>query len=640
MRKLAILLIAVSATCGLHAQSSTPGILTISPRQCVWHAGDNPAWDAPSLDQSGWRPLTNWKLTSDQPRLWLRCHLDSATLSGLDNPALEVHLGTAWEGFLNGTPVARNGNIRSGNFSMDLIRIFPLPRPLILRGSNLIALRIGWRYRSLFGLPDVVQQPGIRLGDLQSLRNDRAAFVEQLLPEVLLNDVPFIVIGIVGVVLLGFSFYDRSRSAPFVLSTACIAVGLVFADLLSGTLLVNEPVWLYAGFMTIASAFSLGFQYIFPFALAGRRVPRIFWLPLGVLILEAALHLVEPLVPLQAAFRLDAIDQSVILSALIVTEILLGAASLVAFWPWNRIPPPMRLIAALTIAWGMSQSVFFLFLSTSELPIPGIPDIFRNWMFPASTIAQFFVIAAIIALNLRDQRQTALQRASLAGELQAAQEIQRALVPASIATLPCLAIAVAFLPAREVGGDYYHCGVLPGNRQRILIGDVSGKGAAAAMTAAVLLGAVQEHQSDPPAALLAHLNRVLTGIRLGGFATCLCAEISADGRLTLANAGHVAPYRNGEEVPLDSGLPLGITADTTYPESTLRLAPNDRLTFLSDGVVEATSPTAELFGFDRTRDISSRSAEEIAQVAQKFGQEDDITVLTLTFTPAAEIVHA
>ena len=78
------------------------------------------------------------------------------------------------------------------------------------------------------------------------------------------------------------------------------------------------------------------------------------------------------------------------------------------------------------------------------------------------------------------------------------------------------------------------------------------------------------------------------------------------------------------------GLPLGIT-DVAYIETALTLAPGDALTFVSDGVVEAQSPTGELFGFDRTRDL--KSAESIAQAARDFGQEDDITVLTLTFNP-------
>ena len=85
---------------------------------------------------------------------------------------------------------------------------------------------------------------------------------------------------------------------------------------------------------------------------------------------------------------------------------------------------------------------------------------------------------------------------------------------------------------------------------------------------------------------------------------------------------------------MSPSLPLGITVDAEYTETTLRLVPGDTFTFFSDGVVEAQSPTGELFGFERTRAIASQSAQSIADIAQRFGQEDDITVLTLKFAPA------
>ena len=97
----------------------------------------------------------------------------------------------------------------------------------------------------------------------------------------------------------------------------------------------------------------------------------------------------------------------------------------------------------------------------------------------------------------------------------------------------------------------------------------------------------------------------------------------------MANAGHLSPYRRGEEIKLESGLPLGLTSDAEYAETVLELAPGDTLTMLSDGVVEAMNPQHQLFGFERTQAISTQSARTIAAAAQEFGQEDDITVLTL-----------
>jgi serine phosphatase RsbU (regulator of sigma subunit) len=86
---------------------------------------------------------------------------------------------------------------------------------------------------------------------------------------------------------------------------------------------------------------------------------------------------------------------------------------------------------------------------------------------------------------------------------------------------------------------------------------------------------------------------------------------------------------NGRELPWQNGLPLGLEAKTSYPESTFTLGANEQLTLLTDGVVEARDRNGALYGFQRTAEISKNSAESIAQAARDFGQEDDITVLTL-----------
>jgi len=143
-----------------------------------------------------------------------------------------------------------------------------------------------------------------------------------------------------------------------------------------------------------------------------------------------------------------------------------------------------------------------------------------------------------------------------------------------------------------------------------------------------------------PARILVALNRGLIGQLGGGFVTCCAVTISANGTAFFANAGHLQPYCNGKELTLDCGLPLGILPDAQFTETRVRLALNDRLTLITDGIVEARNPTSgELFGFDRTLVISTESAEKVAQAAQAFGQEDDITVLTIQFSPA-EVIRA
>jgi hypothetical protein len=481
-------------------------------------------------------------------------------------------MAAAYEVFLNGSPIARNGNLRGGFFEMDFIRIFPLPSGTLGHGDNLFAFRISRRYSDIAFARSFLRLPEFRFGNRTVLLNDRAGYIAAGLPSALLGDVPYVVLGIVGVMLFAFSLYDRTRIAPIVLSVGFIAVGSIYATFLCGAMMINMPVWLYIGSASIFSVISISSQYCFPFALLQRRIPPVFLVAIGPQIFYAAWHTVDVFLPLPLALSLNTLGTNVFVFSLNAAGAFLVSAPVVAYWPWSRIPPAIRPIAALNILWGINQTLFFAALLTTMGVLPGIPNIFRDWMFPFSTIAQFFIIAAIIALQLRDQRQVALHRAALAGELLAAQEIQRAFVPASQDSLPGMKIAVAFHPAREVGGDFYSCRVLPGNRQRILIGDVSGKGAAAAMTAAVLMGAAQRHESDSPAALLDHLNHVLTDMSLGGFATCLCVELTTAGALSIANAGHLAPYRNGEEMKIDSGLPLGIAHEAAYAVSTFELA--------------------------------------------------------------------
>jgi serine phosphatase RsbU (regulator of sigma subunit) len=176
----------------------------------------------------------------------------------------------------------------------------------------------------------------------------------------------------------------------------------------------------------------------------------------------------------------------------------------------------------------------------------------------------------------------------------------------------------------------------------IVVGDVSGKGLQAAMNASTLVGALRNELSHDPAVVLNRLNNVLIGATAGpgaaygekgaaSFATCVCARVYPDGTMTIANAGHLHPYRDGREMDLAADLPLGVIGDIQYEQATFQLDVGDRLIFLSDGVVEASNAQGELFGFERTQQVSNESARYIAQTAKRFGQTDDITVVSMYF---------
>ena len=634
MRSVAILLAIIIVAPVLSAQSVSPGIVSVPPQQCVWRAGDNPAWAAPNLDESGWQPYAQWKLNPKEPHTWVRCRADLSSLGHVSQPALQITLYAAYQVFADGRLVGTAGNLRSGAFTMNTVRDWPLGGPF--DHPETIAIRI--TQRIAFMVPEGALPPLEIRAASQDLLSDRRSSV--ILQQIRLHLVPavcFSLIGVAGLVLLALWFNDRSRYELLLLGLACVPLAPLYLNYVSVAALIAYPVTIYlAGWAGPAILANLG-RTVFPFTLARRRVGVFFWILIGIdTALFALMAFVAPFLPPARALRLDALRSGQLEVVAAATAIFECLAPFVAFLPWKRLTRRMRPLAALSMAWGVTMMAFFSVRLTGTR-IPGIPNLEALWSNTVSDAQAFAILSVIIcllALLFREQQQTARERAVLAGEMRAASEIQQMLAPVQIDTVPGLRIDVAFRPMREVGGDFYLCRVLADGRQRVLIGDVSGKGAAAAMAATLLLGAAAARDSDSPAVLLVNLNRVLRENHLTGFATCLCADITADGDVRIANAGHLLPYCNGREVDLESGLPLGILAKASYSETTLRIAEGDTLTLLSDGVVEARNAAGELFGFDRASAISSRSAEEIVQAAQTHGQEDDITVLTLTLAGA------
>jgi serine phosphatase RsbU (regulator of sigma subunit) len=201
------------------------------------------------------------------------------------------------------------------------------------------------------------------------------------------------------------------------------------------------------------------------------------------------------------------------------------------------------------------------------------------------------------------------------------------MIPHEKLNAPGFEVDSIYNPANEVGGDFYHLEPTPDGGLLVVIGDVAGKGLKAAMNVSMLMGALRRIPEKSPAKILGSLNRVLVGSE--SYTTCQAAWFGPNGELVIANAGHLPPYLNSQEVTLPGGLPLGVLNDITYEEVALYLHPGDRILLLSDGVVEARRSSGELFGFDRVHNLSNLSAFYIADAAKEFGQEDDITVLTI-----------
>src|SRR5215210_5238234 len=240
---------------------------------------------------------------------------------------------------------------------------------------------------------------------------------------------------------------------------------------------------------------------------------------------------------------------------------------------------------------------------------------------------------------------------SVEQELRVARGIQHALLPKDLPELEGWEIAHHYRPAREVGGDFYDFLRLEDGRVGFVIGDVSGKGMAAALVMAntqSVLRAVVHRGSVAPEQVLAEANEILCAYipPTNMFVTCFYAILEPEsGRLRYANAGHDLPYErhDGRVDKLRArGMPLGLMPDMGYEEKEAVLAAGDDLLFYSDGLVEAHDPKGEMFGSPHLRKLimaqSAGSGEELvdfllAELTRFTGtdseQEDDITLVTL-----------
>ena len=287
-----------------------------------------------------------------------------------------------------------------------------------------------------------------------------------------------------------------------------------------------------------------------------------------------------------------------------------------------RGPLGERMLAAAIAIWGIDV------LLVDVLNV--VPMSFYWFGFRVDTDWLLFVpiIAAMSVILLRRTLNDWRTKEELSAEFEAARAMQERMVPPA-ADVKGYQIESAYFPARHVGGDFFR--IMPADNGAVLVvvGDVSGKGLGAAMTVAALAGALDNEFSRSPGEVLEHLNRALLLRKGEGFVTCCAALLERSGKVRIANAGHLSPYTGGVDLPVEAALPLGLVDGVTYVETQLQIAEGEGLTFLSDGVVEAANSAGELFGFERTREISEKAANEIAEAAKAWGQNDDITVVSV-----------
>jgi hypothetical protein len=253
-----------------------------------------------------------------------------------------------------------------------------------------------------------------------------------------------------------------------------------------------------------------------------------------------------------------------------------------------------------------------------------------------SVVLGYTGLVVVSIAESRRRLRVELDKAAMDTELAAAREIQRLMVPEKLPPTPGYAIESIYRPAAQVGGDFFQVIPLDGGQTLIVIGDVSGKGLSAAMIVSMLIGMLHaiSRVSQDPAQILAELNCRLFERKHGGFVTCLAVRLEPSGRVVLANAGHLPPWLNGAAVPFAGSLPLSIDASAAPEQVTLEMRPGDRLTLITDGVVEARDAQGALFGFDRTQALMREEASPlvVAEAAIQHGQDDDLTVISILRT--------
>jgi sigma-B regulation protein RsbU (phosphoserine phosphatase) len=268
----------------------------------------------------------------------------------------------------------------------------------------------------------------------------------------------------------------------------------------------------------------------------------------------------------------------------------------------------------------------------SELAVPlvyknkviGVLDLehTRRGFFTEDHQRTMTTLAAQIAIAIENARlyeEIARQERRLERDLSLARELQVRLLPQSRPKLSHLDVAAKFVPARTIGGDLYDFIPYSMSRLGIVVGDVSGKGAPAAIYAALVSGILRSHApiEPAPAEMLSAVNLSLAERRIEAQFVSLIYAVWDDQQrlLTVANSGLPRPvhvHAGKNEVVEATGLPLGLFDEAEYDEFTFRMKPGDMFVFFSDGILDARNRKGELFGRGRVEKIIADCAEKSA----------------------------
>jgi len=600
-------------------------------------AGDSPAYASPTFDDSKWTVFDpHGSLLTVYPHngpeiVWYRLRVKAGPAqSGLT--LREWNISRAFEIYVNGERLIVSGQVKPYvPFSMGARLLARIPDRMLTQGDLVVAMRVHispaeWSSGQSPGF----YAPNLAIGQYDTLyREDWLGIIG----ENSLNWIDRLLL--VGLGLVALVLYLAQRRQPEYLWIAALGV----------LTLLQAPVPLITQFYNISGIWegiAVLPRLVSPYVWAGLYFSfvhqRLGWRWKVYLALAGVMNAVSGLQGLVLSstplLQLGGNLPFVILLAVIVPVVL------TIHWRRGNQEAGILLIPVLLFSLYVyaefTIGTLFQFPATRLLAIQGYNLIDR---YPAGPFyislnyisGMLSTLSLAIILLLRSatmiRRQTILE-----GELAAAQEVQQVLVPEQANDVPGFTVESVYEPAQQVGGDFFQIVATDKGGLLVVVGDVAGKGLPAAMLVSVLVGAIRaasEYTSDP-AELLANLNDRLMGRAAGSFSTAVAARIESNGLVAIANAGHLSPYLNGAEVELPGALPLGIEPKAHYETTHFHMAPGSRLTFYSDGVVEAQGADGELFGFGRGEEISMQPAADIVAAAKRFGQQDDITVVSVT----------
>jgi len=540
-----------------------------------------------------------------------------------------------YEVFIDGQSIGGSGSLAKRQGPQYSSAIFSFPTSLARQGHLVVAIHS-------LGILTAIRMNGFEpaitpLDRIESLReHDTLNYLSSSWLHYLCYTAMF---GAGSVLLLLFSVNTRLHEYFWLGARLCTLPMFRLGEL-AAVVNLSMPAWLALAIYSIFNATGALFSIQFIFSFLGWPVPKTF----RTLQLLNGLFVVWLLLllpwPSSVFFPLANIIESRYFYNAAMTGMLLSALSFLLLVPFcfKSTLLEMRWIGAAALLFAVEES-------NRMVGRMGLPSLTQDIFWHGVDIDLrglsnlLFAIVMLIAMTFRLRRIQNRNR-EVEQEMAAARSVQQILIPDELPAIPGLKIESAYLPAQEVGGDFFQILPIPSGDPAhpsafIILGDVSGKGLKAAMTVSMIVGALRTsaRRCGGPGELLDEVNRSMIG-RSEGFATCLALKFEPSGKVTVANAGHPNPYLNGKEIETEANLPLGLAAEIRYAEISLQLPPGELCTLLTDGVVEAASAkTRELFGFDRTQAMSGQPAASIAEAARKFGdgapQADDITVLTV-----------